>query len=228
MGMMVNFAAMKGVVFFGLIYTLLAFTGKIVGCGLPALLSGFNLKGALRIGAGMLPRGEVTLIVAGIGLSSGAIGPDIFGVAIITLLAASIAAPPFLIKTFQGESGYRAELKDRKAEETKTLQLEFPSERITDFIRQQLLTGFRNEGFFSQRMDRAKHIYQLRKDEILITLAQEQCIITMNTFLEHEHFVRLLMLEEVLSLKDFLLGMESMKNPDMMGADLVTGMFEEE
>ncbi|HIJ57887.1 MAG TPA: cation:proton antiporter, partial [Deltaproteobacteria bacterium] len=228
MGMMVNFAAMKGVLFFGFIYILLAFTGKIVGCGLPALVSGFNLKGALRIGAGMLPRGEVTLIVAGIGLSSGAIGPDIFGVAIMTLLAASIIAPPFLVKTFHGESGYRSELEDQKADETTTIQLEFPGERIADFIRQQLLSGFRSEGFFARKMDRARYIYHLRKDDILITLAQEQCIITINASPEHEHFARLLMLEEVLSLKDFLLGLESMKNPDMMGAELVTGMFEEE
>ena len=52
MGMMVNFSAMKGVLVFGLIYTVVAFAGKIFGCGLPALLSGFNIKGALRIGAG--------------------------------------------------------------------------------------------------------------------------------------------------------------------------------
>jgi Kef-type K+ transport system membrane component KefB len=226
MGMMVNFSAMKGIFVFGLIYTMLAFAGKIIGCGLPALFSGFNLKGALRIGAGMLPRGEVTLIVAGIGLSSGAIGPDIFGVAIMTLLAASIAAPPFLIKSFQGKSGYRSELKDKTAEDLISIQLEFPTERIADFIRREMLSGFRSEGFFSQRVDHIKHIYQLRKDDILITLAQEQRIITMNTAPEHEDFVRLLMLEEVLSLKDFLAGLESMKKPDMMGADLVMGMFE--
>jgi len=227
MGMMVNFSAMRGVVFFGLIYTMLAFAGKIIGCGFPALLSGFNLKGALRIGAGMLPRGEVTLIVAGIGLSSGAIGQDIFGVAIMTLLAASIIAPPFLIKSFQGESGYRAELKEKSGAETTTIQLEFPTERITDFIRKQLLSGFRDEGFFAQKMDHTRHIYQLRKDEIFITMAQEQCTITMQTAPEHEHFVRLLMLEEVLSLKDFLFGLESMKSPDMMGADLVRDLFAE-
>ncbi len=40
MGMMVNFAAMKGVIVFGLIYTAAAFGGKIFGCGLPAFLAG--------------------------------------------------------------------------------------------------------------------------------------------------------------------------------------------
>lgn len=225
MGMMVNFAAMKGVLLFGLIYTAAAFAGKIFGCGLPAFLAGFNIKGALRIGAGMLPRGEVTLIIAGIGLSSGVIGQDMFGVAIITLLAASIIAPPYLIKTFQGGSGYRSKLKDKDIGDIHTIELDFPGQKMADFIRGKLLDGFRNEEFFVHKIDYNKQIYHIRKDEILITLIQDEDKIAINTAPENEAFVRLLMLEEVLDLKDFLSGLESMKSPDMMGADLLMGMF---
>lgn len=225
MGMMVNFSAMKGVLVFGLIYTLVAFAGKIIGCGLPALLAGFNIKGALRIGAGMLPRGEVTLIVAGIGLSSGVIGQDMFGVAIITLLAASISAPPYLIKTFHGGSGYRSKLKEKEAGDIHTIELNFPGLKMANFIRDKLLDGFRNEEFFVHKVDYNKRIYHIRKDNILITLIQDGENISINTAPENEAFVRLLMLEEVLDLKDFLSGLESMKSPDMMGADLLMGMF---
>ncbi len=52
----------------------------VAGCGLPAYLMRFNLRGSLRIGLGMLPRGEVALIVAGIGLAGGIIDQGIFGV----------------------------------------------------------------------------------------------------------------------------------------------------
>jgi len=225
MGMMVNFAAMKGVLVFGLIYTAAAFAGKIFGCGLPALLAGFNIKGSLRIGAGMLPRGEVTLIIAGIGLSSGVIGQDMFGVAIMTLLAASIIAPPYLIKTFQGGSGYSSKLKDKDPGDIHTIDLDFPGQKMADFIREKLLDGFRNEEFFVHKIDYNKQIYHIRKDEVLITLNQEDDKISINTSPENEAFVRLLMLEEVLDLKDFLSGLESMKSPDMMGADLLMGMF---
>ena len=130
MGMLVNFSAMGGVVVFGLIYTGAAIVGKLVGCGLPALLLGFNPRGALRVGAGMLPRGEVTLIVAGIGLSSGAIGADIFGVAIMTLLIASIVAPPVLVKSFEGGSGLRGKMAEKKSEEGKLIELAFPSPQL--------------------------------------------------------------------------------------------------
>ena len=73
MGMMVNVRAILSapVLIFGSVYTLTAIVSKIAGCGGSALLVGFNWKGALRIGAGMVPRGEVALIIAGIGLSSG-------------------------------------------------------------------------------------------------------------------------------------------------------------
>ena len=58
-----------------------------------------------------------------------------FGVAIITLLAASVAAPPYyLIKTFQGGSGYRSKLKDRDIGDIHTIELDFPGQMIVKVI----------------------------------------------------------------------------------------------
>lgn len=228
MGMMVNFEAMRTVWVFGLIFTIVAFLGKIVGCGAPSLLAGFNLRGAFRIGTGMLPRGEVTLIVAGIGLSSGAIGNDMFGVAIMTMLFASMAAPPLLIKAFSSdESGYRKSLKGTGGQ-MKSIELEFPSWRTADFMRRELLDAFSKEGFYSHRPDHHRPVYQVRKDEIIITLILDGSKIILSTQPENEQFVRLLMMEELLDLKDFLSGLESMQSPDMMGAELLMGMFSQE
>ena len=229
MGMMVNFAAMKGVFFFGLIYTGVAVVGKIFGCGLPALLSGFNLRGSFRISAGMLPRGEVTLIVAGIGLASGAIGHDMFGVAIMALLISSVISPPLLIKSFRGGSGLRTKIAMEKKEvPVKQIRLEFPSIRMTDFIREEITYAFKAEEFFIHRMDFNRQIYHIRKDEILITLSQQDKIIEINTAPKYEQFVRLLMLEALLELKELIEGVQAMKNPDTMGADLLGGLFASE
>ena len=68
----------------------------MVGCGLPAYLMKFNLRGSLRIGLGMLPRGEVALIVAGIGLASGIINQGIFGISIMMTVITTMLAPPLL------------------------------------------------------------------------------------------------------------------------------------
>lgn len=108
MGMLVDLAAMSRVLLFGGAITLLAIAGKIFGCGLPALASGFNRLGASRIGMGMLPRGEVALIVAGVGLTSGVINGEVFGVSIMMTFLTTLLAPIFLVKLFRNpQSGLR-------------------------------------------------------------------------------------------------------------------------
>lgn len=121
MGMLVNFVAMGNVLVFGLVITLLAIIGKIGGCGLPALVVGFNRLGAWRVGIGMLPRGEVALIVAGVGLTAGVIGSDIFGVAIMMTMITTLMAPALLVPAFRGgASGRRADDREVAAERVPT------------------------------------------------------------------------------------------------------------
>ncbi|MBI4491224.1 MAG: cation:proton antiporter [Chloroflexi bacterium] len=111
MGMLVDLSAMGRALEFGLAISALAIVGKLVGAALPALAVGFNLRGATRIGLGMLPRGEVALIVAGVGLTSGVIGSELFGVAILMTVITTFLAPVLLVPAFQrGGSGRRGEL----------------------------------------------------------------------------------------------------------------------
>ena len=100
MGMLVDVSAMGGTIVFSLILTLLAIVSKVIGSGVPALGAGFTKVGSLRVGIGMLPRGEVALIISGIGLSRGVIGSDLFGVSILmtvvtTFMAAVLLGPAF-------------------------------------------------------------------------------------------------------------------------------------
>ncbi len=109
LGMLVNFEAMFSdwrVVLFGLVVTAAAIVGKVIGCGSAANATGFNLRGAYRIGVGMMPRGEVALIVAGIGLSRQIIGANVFGVSIMMTLLTTVLAPILLVPAFaKGGSG---------------------------------------------------------------------------------------------------------------------------
>ena len=108
MGMLVDVSAIGGVLGFGIILTVLAIISKVLGAGGPALAVGFNNRGAWRIGLGMLPRGEVALIIAGIGLSRGVIDNDLFGVAILMTVVTTLIAPILLVPSFRsGQSGRR-------------------------------------------------------------------------------------------------------------------------
>ncbi len=226
MGMMVNFKAMQGVVGFGLVYTLGAVVGKILGCGAPALFMGFNLRGAFRIGAGMLPRGEVTLIVAGVGLSSGAIGQNLFGVAIMTLLIASVIAPPTLVASFSGGDGLRKKMAG-KAEELLTFGLDLMSEAMVEFMASRIQQAFVAEEFFVHRIHShgSSPIYRIRKDDIFISMEIRDTTLEFSTAHANGHLVRLMVMEEILVMKDLLASLEQIQSSEKMGSELLTGLF---
>lgn len=111
MGMLVDIAAMQNAIVFGLVISVLAIVSKVVGSGGPALVSGFNLRGGARIGVGMMPRGEVALIIAGVGLTEGIIGHDLFGVSIMMTVLTTLLAPILLVPLFRkGGPGAKREL----------------------------------------------------------------------------------------------------------------------
>ena len=73
-----------------------AIVAKAVGSAGFGRLFGLSAKEALRVGVGMIPRGEVELIVAGYGLAIGIIGEEIFSAAVLMVLATTMVAPPLV------------------------------------------------------------------------------------------------------------------------------------
>ncbi len=117
MGMLVNVRSMGDGIVFGLVISVLAILSKVLGSGGPALATGFNLRGSARVGVGMMPRGEVALIIAGIGLSTGIIGQDLFGVSIMMTVLTTLIAPVILVPLFRGGgSGVRKEIVEDDAQ----------------------------------------------------------------------------------------------------------------
>ncbi len=74
--------------------------GKIVGCGGGALVCGFTVPEALRVGVGMISRGEVGLIVAAIGVRTGLLPDRDFAVMVLTVLVTTVVTPALLRPAF--------------------------------------------------------------------------------------------------------------------------------
>jgi Kef-type K+ transport system membrane component KefB len=126
MGMLVDYSAMSSALWFGAVISFWGIVSKLVGCGAPALLW-FNLRGAARIGMGMLPRGEVALIIAGVGLAKGIIPSDIFGVSIMMTLVTTVIAPIGLVPLFRGGPGRRgAKDKSWESQDVETIKVDLP------------------------------------------------------------------------------------------------------
>ncbi len=101
MGALVDLPAMAAALSLGAALCVAAVLGKTLGCGLPALGVGFRGRRVLAVVGGMLPRGEVALIVAGIGLSSGTIGSELFGVAILLVAVTTVLGSGLLVLSFR-------------------------------------------------------------------------------------------------------------------------------
>lgn len=89
---------------------LLAVAGKFIGCGLGAWSLG--RKSVLIVGAGMVPRGDVAIIVASLGQQAGVITNNIYAIIIAMVLLTSIIAPPMLAILLIGEPRDLAALKN--------------------------------------------------------------------------------------------------------------------
>ena len=179
MGMLVDIRVLADfhVLKFGLIYSVLAILAKIIGCGLPAYFMNFNLLGATRIGIGMIPRGEVALIIAGIGattmmtvdgVSVPIIDARLFGITIIMTLLTTLVAPPLLayVLSIPGR-GVKKEVDDVSLVYTKFV---LPSEFVRDFILRALIDNLRMDGFRHSEVDRDGGIIQFRKESTTFSL----------------------------------------------------------
>jgi Kef-type K+ transport system membrane component KefB len=90
-----------GVLLMAIGVTVVAVLGKLFGCGLGALKLGW--RGAAQVGVGMVPRGEVGIVVAQIGLGLHVISDTMYGIVLFMSVGTTLLAPPFLRRLFKGE-----------------------------------------------------------------------------------------------------------------------------
>ena len=91
------------VLFIAGILIAVAVVTKLVGTGLPSMIFLKDRTKAMRVGIGMVSRGEVGLIVAGVGVSSGALSNDIYTAVIIMVAATTIITPIWLKLAYKNE-----------------------------------------------------------------------------------------------------------------------------
>ena len=85
------------------ILILIAIVTKMLGCGLPSLIFLKDKSKAMRVGIGMVSRGEVGLIVAGVGATSGVISGDVYTAIIVMVAVTTLITPIWLKKAYQKE-----------------------------------------------------------------------------------------------------------------------------
>ena len=210
MGMQINFAVLTSpsVLGFGLAYAGIGFIAKLAGCGLPSLLAGFNLRGAARIGVGMAPRGEVGLIIAGIGLANGFLNDSVFAAVIIMVVVNTLLAPPLLVGLFRRPApGTRKEPTAAETQRT-SVPFEFPTVEMAEFIEAKISDVFEGDGFFVHTLSRDQQIHQLRRDTTVIDFRLDGATITFDCRADEAPLVNTAMHEALAALEQAIRGMK--------------------
>lgn len=99
-GMAVSFEDIQHNIWFILVLTIVAIATKLIGSGWGARLTGFDFRSSVGIGAGMVSRGEVALIIASIGLSANLIAQESFTSIVIVIILTTLVTPPILKHIF--------------------------------------------------------------------------------------------------------------------------------
>ena len=143
---------------------------------MPSMCCGFNVLGGLRIGAGMVPRGEVALIIAGLGLSSGYLTQEIFGIGILMTLVTTVVAPPALVGLFASKAKGVRHPKP-SLDGSRNVVFELGSPMVAQLMVGRLILELRNEGFFLSELSHEDHIWAAAMDDIEFTIQREGSVI---------------------------------------------------
>ncbi|WP_141500912.1 cation:proton antiporter [Paenibacillus luteus] len=99
-GLNITIEGIGSQLWFILVLSIIAILTKLFGAGVGARLSGFNNHSSLAIGAGMISRGEVALIIAASGLESGLLLPQYFTSVVMVVIVTTLVTPPMLKVVF--------------------------------------------------------------------------------------------------------------------------------
>ncbi len=202
----------------GILFSVVGIVSKIIGCGIPSLFMDFNLLGAARVGVGMVPRGEVALIMAGIGIAAGILNPAQFGVAVFMTLITTLVPPPILTILLKKEKmGTRTEM---KGSSTVINKFEFPSTEMKQLALAKVVEALTEEGFYLHDMELDHHIYQIRKDDVHLTIHEYYDFFEVVSDPEDVLYIKTVIYESMLQMNKTVENLSTMAKPREMKKEL--------
>ena len=223
MGMLVDWRVLldPAILLPGLGFAALSGAAKIVGSALPALASGFNRLGALRIGLGTVPRGEVALIIASVGLALGDFSNDLFKVMIVMIVVSvGLGAPVLSLSLSRGGSGTKGRW---GRSDTEVTNIELPNEELSDLITDGILRVAEEDGFFVHRLELAGAVYRLRRDEIFLTVNRGPTSISIVSDPRDTGIAKTLLYEVIVHVRDRIARIAEVTVPKELRREVAAG-----
>ena len=156
-----------GVLLFVVVFAGTVLLAKVLGAGLPAQLAGMNTLGCLRVGAIMLPRGEMALAVIVAALAAGSLPAELLAAVVVLFAAAGVLAPVLTERAFACDgAGTRNGF---PVSEDVQITFTFPSHSAAELVMGRLIEVFEDEGYFVNLLHRREHLYQFTRDASAIS-----------------------------------------------------------
>ncbi len=224
MGMLINVRTLFSphILLFALVYSVLAIAAKIAGCSIPALFLNFNRRGAARIGIGMVPRGEVALIIAGIGLAGGILNQDAFNAAIIMTFITTLITPPIFSAMIERPGPVTRKGVSFK-DEKEHVVYHLPNRETAELILSKIFTAFKSEGFYIHLLDIRQQLYSIRKEETFITMHFTPEKITFDCRRRDVAFIHTLFYEVLADLEHTMRQLQSLTDREKIGKKIFSG-----
>ncbi|MCL2478000.1 MAG: cation:proton antiporter [Treponema sp.] len=162
-----------------IVLTVAAVLAKIIGCAFPAVLLGFNTRGSLRIGTGMIPRGETVLVMAGMGTVLGILQQNIYTAVILMSFFTTIIAIPLVNAAFKTRGNGTRRLV--KGDDSISASWNFISAEITDLVTGIFLDNLRRNRFYVQTLNIDDGLSQARKEDIALSITQNEKSLSITT-----------------------------------------------
>ena len=144
---------------------------KTAGAAIAARAGGFSWFGGVLVGVGTLPRGEVGLIIAVVGVAAGILTSEWLKVLMVMIVVSTLFASPLLSRMLQSP---RPTVRRRKYRlQTVVRSITTPNEDLAELVTGALLRAMAQDGFFVHRLDLDGAVYSVRKDRRAFTLRRK-------------------------------------------------------
>lgn len=227
MGMLINLQEITSPVIlkFGAIYVFAAVIGKIVGCSIPSLFLNFNARGALRIGVGMVPRGEVALIIAGIGLSMGIIDDRVFSLAVMMTFITTLFTPPVFDRLLNSDKSVLRKKMDIEKDQT-SVTFKMPNAETATLLLSLLIPAFEEEGFYTHCLEGTEKLYHIRKDKTFITMRYRKHDFIFDCAKSDVTFIHTLFYDVIVEVECFMRRLQELADKRDIGKSILQSGFQ--
>ena len=170
---------------------------------------------------GTVPRGEVALIIASVGLALGDFSLELFQVMVVMIVfSVVVGAPALALSLRRGGSGTRGRWGNI---ETETTSLELPNQELSDLITDGILRVAEDDGFFVHRLELAETVYRLRRDEVFLTIHRSSNKIEIVSDPQDTGIAKTLLYEVIVHVRDRVARITELTVPSELRRDVAAG-----